>query len=240
MDGTIQDWELSWNKKRPEVITLHKGTLTKEPEMPCTASTALIALLVFSVPSVVFADTINLTGYHGLFVQRPMSTMFNGRTLAVNDAAKPFNTEEKGSFAASPVAPNAPFCRGGSSGRTKPWIKLTGPAGESVHINVEQIASIRSDIEIPGARTQLDLASGKFQRVQETVEHVMLLISATSDTRDNDETQSGLQTCVGSIDRPLSTSSHPGADCRISNLRGSASGHPSDFHMPLPESPSGP
>jgi uncharacterized protein YlzI (FlbEa/FlbD family) len=154
--------------------------------MPCTASTTLIAILVFGFPSVVLADTNSRTGHHGLFVQRPMSTMFNGRTWAVNDAAKPF--KEKGSFAASPLVPSAPFCRGGSSGRTKPWIELTAPGGEPIHINVEQIASIRSDTEIPGARTQLDLASGKFQGVQENVEQVMQLISATSDTRENDET----------------------------------------------------
>jgi uncharacterized protein YlzI (FlbEa/FlbD family) len=158
--------------------------------VPCTASTALIALLVFGFPSVVLADTNNRTGHHGLFVQRPMSTMFNGRTWAVNDAAKPFNAEEKGSFATLPIVPSAPFCRGGSSGRTKPWIELTAPGGEPVHINVEQIASIRSDTEIPGAGTRLDLASGKFQRVQENVEQVMQLISATSDTRENDETPS--------------------------------------------------
>jgi hypothetical protein len=157
--------------------------------MPGTA-TALIALLVFGFPSVVFADTNNRTGHHDLFVQRPMSTMFNGRTWAVNDAAKPFNVEGKGSFAASPLVPSAPFCRVGSSGRTKPWIELTGPGGEPVHINVVQIVSIRSDTEIPGARTQLDLASGKFQGVQETVEQVMQLISATSDARENDETPS--------------------------------------------------
>ena len=158
--------------------------------MPCTASTALIALLVFGFPSVVLADTNNRTGHHGLFVQRPMSTMFNGRTWAVNEAARPVNAEEKGSFAASPLVPSAPFCRGGSSGRTKPWIELTGPDGEQVHINVEQIVSIRSDTEIPGARTQLHLASGKFQGVQENVEQVMQLISATSDARENDETPS--------------------------------------------------
>jgi hypothetical protein len=158
--------------------------------MPSTASTALIALLVFGFPSVVLADTNNRTGHHGLFVQRPMSTMFNGRTWAVYDGAKPFDTEQKGSFAASPLVPSAPFCRGGSSGRTKPWIELTGPDGEPVHINVEQIVSIRSDTEIPGARAQLDLASGKFQGVQETVEQVMQLISATSDARENDETPS--------------------------------------------------
>jgi uncharacterized protein YlzI (FlbEa/FlbD family) len=163
--------------------------------MPCMASAALVAQLVFGFRSVVLADTNNWTGHHGLFVQRPMSTMLNGRTWAVNDAAKPFNAEEKGSFAASPLVPSAPFCRGGGSGRTKPWIKkpwikLTEPGGEPVHVNVEQIASIRSVTEIPGVRTQLDLASGKFQRVQETVEHVMRLISASSDAQENDETSS--------------------------------------------------
>jgi len=81
--------------------------------MPGTASTALIALLVFGVPSVVSADTNNRTSHHDLFVQRPMSsTMFDGRTRAVNDTAKPFNAEEKGSFAASPLVPSAEFCRG--------------------------------------------------------------------------------------------------------------------------------
>ena len=153
-------------------------------------ATALIVLLVFDFPSVVLADANNRTGHHDLLVQRPMSMMFNGRTWAVNDAAKPFNVEGKGSFAASPLMPSAPFCRGGSSGRTKPWIELTGPGGDPVHINVVQIVSIRSDTEIPGARTQLDLASGKLQGVQETVEQVMQLISATSDARENDETPS--------------------------------------------------
>ena len=75
--------------------------------------------------------------------------------------------------------------------------------GEPIHINVEQIASIRSDTEIPGARTQLDLASGKFQGVQENVEQVMQLISAISDARENEETPSAGLICVGSIDRPL-------------------------------------
>jgi uncharacterized protein YlzI (FlbEa/FlbD family) len=157
--------------------------------MPCAASTVLIALLVFAFPSVL-ADSNNRSAHHGLFVQRPMSTMFNGRTWAVNDAAKPFNAEEKGAFAASPLVPRARFCQGVSPGRTKPWIELTGPGGEPVHINVEQIASIRSDTGIPGARTQLDLASGKFQLVQETVEQVMQLIWASADARETDETPS--------------------------------------------------
>lgn len=155
--------------------------------MPGTAPTALIALLVFGLPSVVLADTNIRTGHHDSFVQR-MSTMLNDRTWAVNDTAKPFNAEEKGASDASPLVPSAAFCRDGRSGRTKPWIELTGPGGEPVHINVVQIVSIRSDTEVPGAKTQLDLASGKLQGVQETIEQVMQLISATSDARENDET----------------------------------------------------
>jgi uncharacterized protein YlzI (FlbEa/FlbD family) len=173
------------------VIALHKGSVAKETEMPCTASRALIALLVFASPSVIIADTDNWIGHHGLSVQRPVSTMSNGRTSAVNDAAKPSNTEQKGSFAASPLGLSAGLCRGDSSRGPKPWIELTGPDGEPVHINVEQIASVRSGTEIPGARTHLDLASGKFQLVQENVARVMQLISATSDSRENDEAPSG-------------------------------------------------
>jgi hypothetical protein len=62
----------------------------------------------FGFPSVVLADANNQTGHHGLFVQRPMSTMLSGRTGAVNDAAKPFNAREKGSFAELPFVPNRP------------------------------------------------------------------------------------------------------------------------------------
>jgi hypothetical protein len=140
----------------------------------------LIALLVLGFPLVVWADTNDRTGHHGLFV---MSTMLNGRTKAVNDAAKPFNAEQTGTFAASPLVPSAALCRGGNSGGQKPWIELTDPGGAPVHINVEQIASVRSDTEIPGAKTALDLASGKFQRVRENVEQVMQSISAVPDAR---------------------------------------------------------
>jgi uncharacterized protein YlzI (FlbEa/FlbD family) len=93
----------------------------------------------------------------------------NGRTGAVNDAAKSFTTEERASFA---------------------QIKLTEPGGKPIHINVEHVTSVRSDTQIPGARTQLDLTSGKFQGVQENVEQVMQLISATPGARENDETPS--------------------------------------------------
>jgi hypothetical protein len=115
--------------------------------------------------------------------------MSNDRTAVVNDAAKPFTSEEKPSFAASRLAVvrSAPFCPDGIAGRSKAWIKLTEPGGKLIHINVEHVTSVRSDTQIPGARAQLDLTSGKFQGVQENVEQVMQLISATAGAREKDE-----------------------------------------------------
>jgi hypothetical protein len=151
--------------------------------MPRKAITALTALLVFGTASVVLADTNNRTDYHGLVAQRPvLMTMSNGRTGAVNDAASPFTTEEKSSFAAPQRI----------AGRTTAWIKLTEPGGKLIHINVEHLTSVRSDTQIPGARAQLDLTSGKFQGVQENVEQVMQLISATSGAHENGEIPSAV------------------------------------------------
>jgi hypothetical protein len=154
--------------------------------MPRKATTALAALLVLGTASVVWADANNRTEYHGSFAQRPVSMMSNGRTGAVNEAAKSFTTEEKASFATSQLARG----RGGTTGRTTAWIKLTEPGGKLIHINVEHVTSVRADTQIPGARAQLDLTSGKFQGVQENVEQVMQLISATPGARENDETPS--------------------------------------------------
>jgi hypothetical protein len=158
--------------------------------MPRKATTALIALLVLGSSSAVPADTKNRPDDHGLFVQRPVSMITDDRSGAVNDAARPFTAEEKASFAAAQPAsvPSAPFRRGGIAGGTMVWIRLTEPGGKLIHINVGHVTSVRSDTQIPGARTQLDLASGKFQGVQEDAEHVMRLISATSGTRERDET----------------------------------------------------
>ena len=143
------------------------------------AATTLAALLVFGTASAVLADANDRTDYLGSFGQRPVSMMSNGRTLAVNDAAKPVTTEKNASFTASQLAlaQSAPFCRG-ITGKTIVWIKLTEPGGKLIHINVEHVTSVRSDTQIPGARAQLDLTSGKFQGVQENVEQVMQLISA--------------------------------------------------------------
>ena len=46
------------------------------------------------------------------------------------------------------------------------YLKLTEPNGKLIHINVEQVTSIRSDTQIPGANAELGLASGKVQGVQ--------------------------------------------------------------------------
>jgi hypothetical protein len=154
--------------------------------------TALATLFVLGFVSAVLADTTTRTDDHALFVQPPVPMMSNGRTGAMNDAAKLFTTEEKASFAASQLAlaQSAPSCRGGITGGTMVWIKLTEPGGKPIHINVEQVASVRSGTQIPGARAQLDLVSGKFQGVQENVEQIMQLISASSGGRENDETAS--------------------------------------------------
>ena len=119
-----------------------------------------------------------------------MSITSNGRTGVVNDVEKPFSTEKNASFRSQLVlAQSAPFCRG-ITGETIVWIKLTEPGGKLIHINVEHVTSVRSDTQIPGARAQLDLTSGKFQGVQENVEQVMQLISAAPGARENDETPS--------------------------------------------------
>jgi hypothetical protein len=82
---------------------------------------------------------------------------------------------------------SAPICRDGIAVRSRIWIKLTEPGGKLIHINVEHVTSVRSDTLIPGARAQLDLTSGKFQGVQETIDEIMALISPAPGARENDE-----------------------------------------------------
>jgi hypothetical protein len=81
------------------------------------AATTLALLLVFGTASAVLADANNRTDYQGSFGQRPVSMMSNGRTGAVNGAAKPFTTEKNASFAASPLvlAQSAPVRRGNAA-----------------------------------------------------------------------------------------------------------------------------
>ena len=167
--------------------------------MSCKVPTALVALLVFCFSPLALPDAGNQGNNHAVVVKRPASTMSGRPTEAVSDVARAFTADERETFAASPLVPCARFSRGASAGRTKPWIKLTAPGGEPVHVNVEQITSVRPDTEMSGANTQLDLASGKFQRVRENVDQVMQLISATSDGQENEGRPKVALTCAGSI-----------------------------------------
>ena len=78
---------------------------------------------------------------------------------------------------------SAPICRDGIAVGSRAWIKLTEPGGKLIHINVQHVTSVRSDTQIPGARAQLDLTSGKFQGVREDVDQVMQMITAAAGLR---------------------------------------------------------
>jgi hypothetical protein len=169
--------------------------------MSCKVATALVALLFFCFPPIGLPDAGNRETNHAAVVKRPASTASDRATEAVSYAARTHTSDEKEAFAASPLVRCARSGRGAGRGKTKLWIKLTAPGGEPVHINVDQIASVRSDteMEMSGANTQVDLASGKFQRVRENVEQVMQLISATSDAQENDDRPGAALVCAGSI-----------------------------------------
>jgi hypothetical protein len=147
----------------------------------------LAVLLAFGTASTALANADNQTD-RGALVERPAS-MSTGCTRVLNDVAKPFSIEESASSAASElrVAQSAPFRRDGIAGRSRVWIRLTEPGGKSIHINLGHVTTVRSDTQIPGARAQLDLTSGKFQGVQESAEQVMQLILATLGAAGNDE-----------------------------------------------------
>ena len=150
--------------------------------MPAKAAVVLAVPLVFAA-TVSFADTSNRAGYRSPSVAEAMSQSSADRIAAVRNAV---NGNE--SLAASQFAlfKSAFFCRGGLD-LTTVWIKLTDPGGNAIHVNLEHITSVRSTTQVPGARAQLDLTSGKFQGVQEDIEEVMRLISAASSARERDD-----------------------------------------------------
>ena len=151
------------------------------------AAATLAVLLAFGTASTALADGDSQTVYGALVARSaPMSA---GRTRVLNDVAKPLRIEEKASSVASElrVVESAALRRDGIAGRSRAWIRLTEPGGKSIHINLEHVTTVRSDTQIPGARAQLDLTSGKFQAVQENVEQVMQLIFATQGAAGNDE-----------------------------------------------------
>jgi hypothetical protein len=151
------------------------------------AAATLAVLLAFGTASAALADADSQTVY-SVLLERPAS-MSTGRIGVLNDVAKPLRIEENASSAASElrVVESAALRRDGIAGRSRVWIRLTEPGGKSIHINLEHVTAVRSDTQIPGARAQLDLTSGKFQAVQENVEQVMQLIFATQGAAGNDE-----------------------------------------------------
>jgi hypothetical protein len=146
------------------------------------ATTALAAVLFFGTTSFGWADG-NDQNQHS-FAQSPAAIASSAGSGA-NESAMPFTRRGKPSLAASQRA----SARAGTVGRTTAWIKLTEPGGKAIHVNLEHVTSVRSDTQIPGAKAQLDLTSGKFQGVQEDIEQVMRLISAPS-VGGNDDTPS--------------------------------------------------
>jgi hypothetical protein len=150
--------------------------------MPAKAAMVLAAPLMFAA-TVALADASNRTADRDPFIAGAESKAPIDRIAAVRNAV-----EGKESLAASQGAllQRAFFCRGGMD-LTTVWIKLTEPGGNVIHVNLEQITSVRSTTQVPGARAQLDFASGKFQGVQEDVEEVMWLIAAASNARERDE-----------------------------------------------------
>ncbi|MGA7516005.1 MAG: hypothetical protein WBW28_03445 [Pseudolabrys sp.] len=158
--------------------------------MPSKTTTALAALLFFGSASAALANTNNRNDHQGSVVGRAVSvTMSSGGAGAVNYEQKPSTAEEKAGFGTPQLAlaERAPFCRPGITDRTMAWIKLTVPGGNLIHINVEHVTSVRSDTQIPGAKAQLDLTSGKLQGVQENVDQVMQLIMGTAGSLANGE-----------------------------------------------------
>jgi hypothetical protein len=153
-------------------------------------TSVLIALLLFGSASWVFAGSNFRNEHYGSVAPRRAVSvaMSSDRTEAANRAVKPVTAEERAWLVPPQLAlvQSAPLCRHGITDSTMVWIKLTAPGGGPTHINVEQVTSVRSDTQIPGANAQLDFVSGKFQGVQENVEQVMQLITAATGARAND------------------------------------------------------
>jgi uncharacterized protein YlzI (FlbEa/FlbD family) len=150
--------------------------------MIAKAAVVLAVPLAFAA-AVAFADASNRTGYRSPFVAEALSNSPADRIAAVRNAVNGNKSLATSQFA---LFKSAFFCRGGLD-LTTVWIKLTEPGGSVIHVNLEHITSIRSTTQVPGAKAQLDLASGKFQGVQENVEEVMRLISAASGARERDD-----------------------------------------------------
>src|SRR5262245_56882225 len=107
--------------------------------MPAKAALVLAVPLVFAT-AVAFADTPNRIGYGDPFVAEAASKTSFDRIAAVRNAV---NGKESLAASRRVLLQSAFFCRGGMD-LTTVWIKLTEPGGNVIHVNLEQITSIRS------------------------------------------------------------------------------------------------
>lgn len=144
-------------------------------------TTVLSSLLLFGSASSALAGSHTRGDYYYDLIasRRAVSTALSlDRAGVLGRTAGPVIAEEKAwlNVPRPAVVQTAPVCHA-TAGSTLVWIKLTAPGGGSIHINLDQVTSVRSDTQIPGANAQLDLTSGKFQGVREDVDQVMQMIT---------------------------------------------------------------
>jgi hypothetical protein len=153
-------------------------------------TTVLSTLIFFGCASSALAGSHTRSDYYDLVASRHAvsAALSSDRSGVLGRTVGPVIAEEKAwlSVPRPAVVQSAPVCHA-ITGGTLVWIKLTAPGGGSIHINVEQVTSVRSDTQIPGANAQLDLTSGKFQGVREDVDQVMQMITSAASVRANGE-----------------------------------------------------
>lgn len=153
-------------------------------------TTVLSTLIFFGCASSALAGSHTRTDYHDPIASRHAisAALSSDRAGVLGRTGGPGITEEKAwlNVPGPAVVQTAPVCHA-ITGSTLVWIKLTAPGGGPIHINVEQVTSVRSDTQIPGANAQLDLTSGKFQGVREDVDQVMQMITTAAGVRANGE-----------------------------------------------------
>ena len=146
----------------------------------------VLSTLIFGCASSALAGSHTRSDYYDLASSRHavLAALSSDRAGVLGRTRGPVIAEEKAWLAVPrPAVVQTPSMCHAITGSTLVWIKLTAPGGGPIHINVEQVISVRSDTQIPGANAQLDLTSGKFQGVREDVDQVMQMITAAAGLR---------------------------------------------------------
>jgi hypothetical protein len=148
--------------------------------------TVMAALFFFGSASAVLADTDNRTDHHESAARRAVSVTMSNRRESCREA---IHSREQGRV-------------GLTQARLRTEYSVVSSWHRGQHDGLDQIDRARREAgshqrgagnvrqictQILGARAQIDLASGKFQGVQENVDQVMQLIMAAAGARANDE-----------------------------------------------------